>query len=187
MKNSKEIIRIGLILFAITAIAALLLAFANKITAPVIEINNQKNTEAAMQLLMPDAADFEKSEYVSDRVTETYVAKDNTGAVVGVCVVSFEYGYGGAVKVMTGIDVEGKITGIDVLEHSETPGLGAKSDNDEFKTQFAGHTSGITVTKKTPADNQISAISGATITSGAVTSAVNYALETAEIILKEAK
>lgn len=187
MKNSKEIIRIGLILFAITAISALLLAFANKITAPVIEVNNQKKTEEAMRLLMKDASTFEEAQFPGDKISKAYIAKDKSGNLAGVCVVSSEFGYGGAVEVMTGIDAEGKVTGIDVLNHAETPGLGARADEYEFKKQFTGRTAGIEAVKGDASDNEISAMSGATITSKAVTSAVNNALSAAEEIMKEAK
>ena len=69
------------------------------------------------------------------------------------------------------------MTAIDILEHSETPGLGANSTKDEFKKRFKGKQAGIEVVKNSPKDNDIQAISGATITSKAVTRAVNAAIE----------
>lgn len=186
MKNTKEIIRVGLILFAITAIAAFLLAFANKITAPLIEINNKLKTEESMKVVMENAETFVPCDYAGDEVNEVYFAKDSSGALIGLCVVSAENGYGGAVNVMIGIGLDGKVTGIDIISHSETPNLGSNADKDEFKNQYIGKTSGITAVKGNAEDNEISAMSGATVTSKAVTAAVNNALSVAEKIMREA-
>lgn len=182
MIKSKEIIKVGFILFVITALSALLLAFANKITAPIIAENNRIKTEEAMRLVLPEAETFTKAGI--DGVDEVYIGNvgDN---FVGVCVVSSANGYGGAVKVMTGISAEGEVTGIDILGHSETPGLGANAEKPEFKSQFAGKTTGIGVSRGKATGNEINAMSGATITSKAVTEAVNKALEAAQLLIKE--
>ena len=79
----------------------------------------------------------------------------------------------------TEIDNEGKIAGIQILQISDTAGLGMKAQTDSFKDQFKGLVSGIKVAKNS-ADhdsNEILALTGATITSNAVTTAVNEALE----------
>ncbi len=185
MKNIKEIIKIGLILFAITAISALLLAFANKTTAPLIAMNNQKKTEASMKVVFKDADSFEKADIQADKVEEAYIAKDSSGEKIGVCIVSTDNGYGGEIKVMTGVDTDGKITGVDILSHSETPGLGANAANPEFKDQFSGKTAPVEAVKGEAGDSEVSAMSGATITSKAVVRAVNTASEAAKSILKE--
>lgn len=185
MKNIKEIIRIGFILFAITAISALLLAYANKTTAPLIAENNQKKTDAAMKVVFPDGDSFEKLEIEAENVTEAYAAKDSSGNTIGACIVSSDKGYGGEIKIIAGFDKDKKITGVDILTHSETPGLGANAANPEFKNQFAGKTSPIEAVKGDAGENQISAMSGATITSKAVTRAVNSAAAAADNILKE--
>ncbi len=181
MINPKEIIKVGLILFIITAVSALLLAVANNITAPIIDRNNQINTENSMKTVLPSAADFEKVEIDASQITEAYIATNN-GEVIGACVVSEANGYGGSVKVLTGINKDGTVAGIDILEHSETPGLGANADKDDFKDQFKGHTKNISVSKDAK-DNEINAMSGATITSKAVTDAVNAALGMSGILL----
>ncbi len=175
--NAKEIIKIGLILFAITAISAMLLAIVNKATAPVIAKNQLKKTYASMQTVMPDADNFEPIEITGFKnISEGYSALDKNGEKIGVCLITTANGYGGEIKVLTGIS-DGKVTGIDILSHSETPGLGAKSVEPEFKNQFAGKGENIKVSKSSAKDNEINAISGATITSNAVTAAVNTALK----------
>ncbi len=174
MIKPKEILRVGLILFVITAISALLLAFANDITAPIIEQNAKIKTENSMKLLIPEADEFEQKENL-------YLAKAG-GELVGVCVISEGLGYGGTVQVMVGVDKEGKVAGIDILSHSETPGLGANADKPDFTNQFTAKTGNIKVAK-TGGENEIQAISGATVTSNAVTKAVNDALAAAGEVL----
>ena len=89
-------------------------------------------------------------------------------------------GYGGTVKVMTGIDTAGSITGVVILSHEETPGLGANAERASFTDQYkqAVPENGITLVKnKTPEAGEVEALTGATITSRAVTDAVNAAIE----------
>ena len=88
-------------------------------------------------------------------------------------------GYGGKVKVMTGIDAEGAITGVVILSHDETPGLGANAEKPDFLNQFLQQApeGGLEVIKyQTPGEGQIQAMTGATVTSTAVTNAVNQAI-----------
>ena len=80
---------------------------------------------------------------------------------------------------MTGVDINGKVTGVNILSHAETAGLGAKAAEDSFRNQFIGLIEGITVSKGEGGENSIDAITGATITSKAVTQAVNAAIEAA--------
>lgn len=186
MNNSKfkEIIKIGLTLFAITAVSATLLATVNKMTAPVIAENQTKKTYASMEKVMPEAKDFQPIEITDlEKISEAYTALDENGEEIGVCVISASYGYGGEIRVLTGIS-EGKVTGIEILSHSETPGLGAKTANPEFKAQFAGKSADILLVKSGASENQINAISGATISSNAVTTAVNNALEFSSEVVK---
>ena len=82
-------------------------------------------------------------------------------------------GYGGDVEIMTGVDAEGKITGISILSIEETPGLGMNAKKDSFKDQYKGKSGELAVNKD---GGEIVAITSATITSRAVTSAVNQAL-----------
>ena len=160
-------------------IAALILACANRVTAPIIEKNQAKRTAEAMHVVMPEADEFEKVEVIAEKsaVTEAYNAKNSSGEKIGSCVIAGAYGYGGEVLVLVGIDSEQKITGIQIMSHSETPGLGANAQKPEFTGQFTGKTSGIKAVKSNAGENEINAMSGATITSRAVTSAVSEALE----------
>ena len=75
-------------------------------------------------------------------------------------------GFGGTVKVMIGIDADGKVTGVKVTEHSETPGLGSKAADADYLKQYQGVTEAPESSIKD--DKNVDAITGATITSNAV-------------------
>ena len=87
-------------------------------------------------------------------------------------------GYGGNITIAMGVTPDGALTGVSIISQSETSGLGAKCKDDKFTSQFAGITGDkVEYTKTQPtADNQIQAISGATVTTSAVVDAVNTGL-----------
>lgn len=106
-------------------------------------------------------------------------AVDESGNVIGhMFNVYSKDGYGGLIELSVGVTNEGEITGIGFLTLEETAGLGMKAKEPDFKDQFTGKTADQLVLTKSgaSADNEIDAISGATITSTAVTNAVNGAL-----------
>ena len=82
-------------------------------------------------------------------------------------------GYGGTVSVMVGIGTDGAITGLEILSHAETPGLGANAVKPDFKDRFIGKSGELTVDKTSNEGQNVQAITAATITSKAVVSAVN--------------
>lgn len=178
-----NIVKLGLNLFAICAVAALLLGVTNKVTAPVIEQRNIQANNESRQIVLPDASEFSEvasSEYenIDGIVAEVHEGKSGS-EIVGYTVKVLPKGYGGAIELIVGISLEGNVTGINVGNMTETPGLGAKVKEPEFKDQFTGKpASEITLVKGSSSlENEVSAISGATITSNAVTSGVNVAIE----------
>ena len=190
--NIGEIIKVGLILFAITAISAALLAFVNSKTAPLIEENALAKEKDALKTVMPDATDFVQVDVTpelqalidgSDAINKIYVAGDGENGV-GVCVITETSGYDIGIQTVTGVDKDLKVTGIDIISMNETPGLGAKANNDDFKAQYAGKSYEVGVSKTAATDTDIQAISGATKTSNGVTNGVNIALQVAEKILE---
>ncbi len=110
------------------------------------------------------------------------MAKDASGETVGYVLKGHAAGYGGPVVVVVGVDKDLKVTGISFPETlPETAGLGQKATLPEFYEQFAGKTTKIAVKKGGGAgENEIDAISGATITSTAVTNTVNASTEFVE-------
>lgn len=175
----KDMIRLGSILFLICAVAALMLSVTNNITAPVIEQRNIQANNESRQAVLQDAEEFKQVENVKGDLIEEVYQGTNGGEVVGYTIKTTPKGYGGKVEVMVGISNDGKITGVKIGNHSETPGLGSKASEPAFKDQFNGKSTEkpLTVVKgKASHDNDIAAISGATITSNAVTSGVNAAM-----------
>ena len=168
----KEFIKLAGILCAITLIAALILACVNKITAPEIEKASQKASEEAMNTIL--SAD--KYEEVAGKENVFKAIKDSD--VIGYCVAVEVNGFGGPVEMMVGIGTDGVLKGIDILSHSETAGLGAKADTDDFKQRFVRKNPDLTVVKA-PTTNidEVQAITGATITSRAVAEGVKKANE----------
>lgn len=177
MENKKtvtEIFKVALILFAITAIAAAILAGVNNITAPVIAENDRKAQNAAMQEVLPDATEFTSIEFEkSEASTVSEIYKSNAGYAVKAA----PYGYGGAISMIVGVDNDLKVTGIKIISQSETAGLGAKCTASSFQEQYKGKTENIVVSKNGAKGNEIDAISSATVTSKAVTKGVNEAID----------
>ena len=192
--NVGEIIKVGIILFVITAVLAALLAFVNAKTAPLIEQNAVLAEQDAMKTVMPDASEFEEMELTADLISiaeekggeidKVVSAKDSSGEEIGICVKTVTTGYDIGIEAVTGIDKDLIITGVDIISMNETPGLGAKADEPDFRAQYEGKTGEIEVVKTAAGDTSIQAIAGATKTSNGVTKGVNIALEAAGILLE---
>lgn len=84
-------------------------------------------------------------------------------------------GYGGAINMVVGVSDAGEVTGVAIISMSETPGLGSKANDDSFLNQFIGKRAGVSIGK---GSNNVDAITGATVTSRAVTAGVSEALDT---------
>ena len=172
----KEVGIPAITLFLIAAICTAILAVTDSVTAPKIAENNAQAEVAARQLVFTDAKDFSD---VKTSGEATYVeAFDEAGNVIGYVFTTSSKGYGGEIKIMTGMDAEGKVTGIEILSIEETAGLGMNAKKDDFKNQYVSNTGDFTVVKSDAGENEIQALTGATITSQAVTDAVNNAVET---------
>lgn len=178
MKNIKEYAAPTVVLFIICVVSAFLLAVTNKVTAPQIKAVEAENEAKSRQVVFADAAKFGE-ELTNDDGIKLVPALDANGEIIGYVVVTVQKGYGGDISVMTGVDLEGKVTGVNILSMSETAGLGANASKDSFLKQFVDKIAGMVVTKNAPAENEIKALTGATITSKAVTDAVNAAIEAA--------
>lgn len=191
MKN--ELVRNTVILTLITLISGLLLGTVYEITKAPIAAEEERTRKAAWQSVFAVASDFQEQEFSaeeSQRVLETAglseqeissvaAAVDGSGDRLGyvVGVVSHE-GYGGDISLSVGIGSDGTVNGFEILSISETAGLGMKADTDEFKEMFRDKKVSRFVYTKTgaSADNEIDALSGATITTNAVTNGVNAAI-----------
>ena len=182
----KDMFKLGLNLLIISAVAALLLALTNSVTSSTIAQRNEQANAEARKLVLESAQDFEEVKDAKTdnskgvKVSEIYEAKDASGNTVGYTLKVLPSGYGGTIELMVGIDsANGQVSGINVVSNSETAGLGAKATDPEFSDQYKGKPlEELSVLKNgTPGDTEIKAISGATITSTAVTNGVDAAIE----------
>jgi len=170
-KNTSSLmIKMALILMAICAVVSAVLGAVNMITAPVIAQIAADKTTAAYNEVLPSAAGYEAVDYTDANVTA--VAKCAEGTVVEVSI----SGSQSMLALAIGVDNDGVITGVSVIDHGETPGLGAKSTEAEWRAQFAGQTSGLALEKK---GGEVVPLTGATITSQAIVDACQIAIDTA--------
>lgn len=177
--NLKEVLIPTISLFIICAVATVLLAFTNSVTDPMIKKLAVENAAKTRQLVLTDAASFseEKTVQLDGEEYVYYEGYNAQNELAGYILTTQSKGYGGAVEIMTGITADGKVAGVETLTLNETAGLGMKAKESSFRDQYKGKQGKISVVKSNPGDDEIQALTGATITSTAVTNAVNTALE----------
>ena len=187
---NKETVVIAFKLFIITALSALCLSLVNKITFPVIENNKLITFEATQKEVIPDAdnfkvVDFSGIELKDSKENGTYIknlyrAFKGDKSVGYVITAVSSRGYGGNIEIMVGLSDELTVNKVKITEIHETAGLGLKAKEPEFINQYIGRGQKLSVIKNsapTTEGSDIAAISGATVTSNAVTDAVNISLE----------
>jgi electron transport complex protein RnfG len=160
----------AVLLMVICAVVSAVLGAVNMITAPVIADIAAAKTAAAYNEVLPSTGDYTPVDYSDANVTA--VAKCAEGTVVEVSI----SGSQSMLALAIGVDNDGAITGVSVIDHGETPGLGAKSTEAAWRAQFAGQTSGLALDKK---GGEIAPLTGATITSQAIVDACQIAIDTA--------
>lgn len=184
----KEMLKNAGILLAITVIAGFVLGAVYQITKEPIALAKEAAAMAAYKEVFAGAADFNELEVKADALVQggiagsdidnVFEALGSDGTLLGyVLVVTNHEGYGGDIQFSIGIANDGTTNGISILSIAETPGLGMEAEK-ILKPQYAGkNVAQFTVTKTgAVSDEQIDAISGATITSNAVTNGVNAGL-----------
>ncbi|MGN0318869.1 MAG: RnfABCDGE type electron transport complex subunit G [Lachnospira sp.] len=190
-----KIIKDALILFAITIVAGILLGVVYDVTLDPIAKANEDAKNKAYQAVLSDADTFEDlkelpsdsdldeandEDFSKDVLNSVAVGKKDGNTVGYVVTVTGKDGYGGDIKLTVGISSEGEVKGISFLSLSETAGLGMRAKNADFKDQFndkkVEQFKVVTDGSGADSDSSIDAIGGSTITSKAVTKAVNYAL-----------
>ena len=168
------VLRLTVTLFLITGVMAAALAGVNAVTKDAIAANQEEKTQAALSEVLPGAGKLEKLPLSGDSgiVSEVYCSGSSYAVKVT------PGGFGGEITMMVGI-VDGSVSGISVISHAETPGLGAvaaasNAKGEAFRGQFAGQSEELVI------GDQVDAMSGATITSTAVVTGVNAALRYVE-------
>ena len=184
----KKILKDTAVLLVITLVSGLLLGLAYEVTDPVITARKEEEKAASYRGVFAEASEFSSREDLLEQaasvvaqaginaeITDVMEAKDASGSVLGYAMSIAVSGSQGQIVIAYGYGVDGTSMGIDILTSSETSGLGSRASEPEFKNQYAGkNVERFTVVKSAASgDDQISAISGATVTSNAVTTAVN--------------
>ena len=182
------------ILMAITLVAGALLGLVYEVTKIPIAQAQEDAKQEAYRTVLADADTFvneegfkeskaqkilNKAGYVSDDISEVVVGQDTSGETVGyVITVTSHEGYGGDIQISVGIETDGTVKGIEMLSISENVGLGLTATEADYTDQFTDKTVEKFSSTKSgeEGDDKIDALSGATITTNAVTNAVDSAL-----------
>ncbi|MFD3157677.1 RnfABCDGE type electron transport complex subunit G [Haloimpatiens sp. FM7330] len=174
-------IKLGLILFIITSMAGLILGVAHEATKDAIAKQSEQSQKQENKVeILKGVTEYKDSsiEIPADsgikKVSEGY-EKDK---LIGYAITLETKGFGGKIEMKVGISKDGTVQGIDIVKHQETPGLGANAEKEEFRSQYKDKSTDNTlevIKGSASKDNEISAITGATVTSKAVTDGVNTA------------
>jgi electron transport complex protein RnfG len=183
-------LKLGVILAVYATAACVGLAFVYAGTSGIIAERQLQDQNNALKTLFPEADEFPaiSGDIVSPDPSVAFDAKYEAlkgGRMTGVVLGTSRASYGGAIRILVGVSAEGKITGIKILEHKDTPGLGANAASESyyidratglrFYDQFAGKP----VADPFVVKNDVVAVTASTITSQAVTSSVKAAGEAA--------
>lgn len=158
-----------IVLVCICLIASFMLAAVYQITAPIIDEHEIERKNQSLLIVLPAGSSFELDESIElvKGVSEVYIAGNGAGIV---CATSNKLGYGGPIKMMIGVDSTGSISGITVLDHSETASLGGQALKEKYLTNYIGQNSADSI-------NSIDAYTQATHTSDSIKAACAAALE----------
>ena len=170
--SQNSIFKIALNLTITCFISGVIIAGTFAITEPSAQAQRVKAKNDAMKELVKDAETFKAVDG-----KEGWYAAVKGGQTVAYVVPASEKGYGGAIDMLAAVTPEGKAMDFKVLKHAETPGLGDKMVENKFRKQFAGKAAADLEVVKVPTDKNIQALTGATITSRAVTKGIRDAVD----------
>lgn len=171
-KNFKYFVRVAGVLFIICSLTALLLSFVNALTKDKIQENAQKKMTETISVLFEGEIKTEVIDIESDAPVSAVYEIKNNDSVVGYAVYLIQNGFKAEIELMVGVNLDGSCRGVRIISDSETPGLGAKIKEESFYNQYEGGYGNYVVKEN------ITPIAGATISSKAVTDAVNSAIQT---------
>jgi electron transport complex protein RnfG len=181
----KNMIKLGFTLALYATAACVMLAFVYTGTKSIIDKRQQADLDAALKELFPDADAFNEitglqSPDSSVTIESSYEARRG-GELAGAALRLSRASYGGPIKVLAGVNTQGKITGVKILEHQDTPGLGANAASPSYFVDkskgitFYGQFAGKSVFDHFEPKDDVAAITASTITSRAVSAAVKAA------------
>jgi len=175
----KYILKPAITLFITAAVTVAALSYVYTLTLEPIEKQKRRTQEAAMKDVLPQASNYHEIHTdISGNITAIFEGISGS-ALTGYVIQLSPEGYSGNIDMMVGISIrEEKITGMRVLRHTETPGLGANAVKENFYRRYDNKpASPLTVVRTSPGENEIQAITSSTITTRAITNAVNEAVK----------
>lgn len=168
--NFKYYIRIIGIMLIFTACSALLLASINALTVDKIENNRMTEFMRAVEVIFPDSTEITEHEIKTESPVDVVYNVKNADITIGYCIKSVPKGFDGDIEIIIGTDLSGKILGVQIISHSETPGLGSRVAEESYLTGYIGMSGDIKF------NQDIDAVAGATVTSKAVFTGINAAM-----------
>jgi electron transport complex protein RnfG len=183
----KDMIKMGLFLFVVAAVAGVLLAITEDITAPKIAANKKALLEQARKEVLPVASKFSQYEHKTDdkaNAVSFSAGFTESGEMAGVVLNVYPKGYAGPIEMVVGLDPQGKITGVKILSQKETPGLGTKLSDpvfmEPFKKLLSSKEKPVFMVKQDGGD--VDAITAATISSRAFCAGIRNSLDLYNLI-----
>ncbi len=178
----KEMIKITISLVIIFVAAGLIMASVFAKTAPIVKIKKEQEETAARKKMMPDAESIvEAGKWEPYGKHGKYFEGKKGEEIIGYLVTTYGKGYSSYINILVSAGKDFKVKGINILGHGETPGLGDEIEQDYFKKRFEGKSLEQLEVVKVEGTDKVQAISGATISSRAVTKGVREAIQ----LLKE--
>jgi len=185
MKNLAGMVKLGCILAVYATVACVMLAFVYAGTSKIIASRVAADQQAALKDIFPEADSFEPVQGVASpdpsvSIIDAYLAKKN-GTTAGMALKLSRASYAGPIVLLAGVSVDKRITGVKIMEHSDTPGLGANAASPSYFVDrangitFYGQFKGKNISDPFTVKGDVVAITASTITSKAVAQAVKAA------------
>ena len=190
MKNIAGMLKLGCILAIYAAVACVMLAFVYAGTKKIIDLRDEASQQAALKEIFPEADSFElvkdgvASPDLSVSIQSAYIAKRD-GTTAGMALRLSRASYSGPIVLLVGIGIDKRVTGVKIMEHSDTPGLGANAASPSYFVDrakgitFYGQFAGKDASDPFEVKGDVVAITASTITSRAVSAAVKAAAQAA--------
>lgn len=173
INKDESTFKVAINLISACLLSGLIIGIVYFITAPIAAEKNEMSKQQAMKDLVKDAEYFKE---VANK--DQWFAAEKGDKIIAYLVPSESKGYGGAIKVLVAVATDGKVIDYSILSSNETPGLGDNAAKEPFKSQFKGKQAEALNVVKDPSNKEnIQAMTGATISSRAVTKAVKEAVE----------
>lgn len=180
--NNDSMFKITLNLTMAALLSGIIIASVFYFTEPIAVIQRIRQKEQTMRELVPSATEFKKIEG-----REEWYRAEKNGELVAYLILTHEKGFDGHIKLFMAATPDQKVIGYKVLSHRETPGLGDQAFKPKFSSQFTGKSHANLELVKIQEEGKITAITGATITSRAVTKAVKKVLIELEEYINKSK